>query len=175
MWLHKCVKGLQHGGIFPTGVKCALDGSLPVSAISCKVIMEYGGSWSLENNRFGRVWGFVTQRSECRTHKCFQSISLNCIFLHTRTGRQNIFTLIIPNNSHQCVSGIIEMAGKIAANYFNVHFWLICCCFTPWKRLCLHETLSSDFRASHAGSSSLHFHFRIKLWTCAVQVSVHGF
>lgn len=28
---------------------CVLIFSLPVSAISCKVIMEYGGSWSLKN------------------------------------------------------------------------------------------------------------------------------
>lgn len=28
--------------------KC-LIGSLPVSAISCRVIIEYGGSWSLKN------------------------------------------------------------------------------------------------------------------------------
>lgn len=63
------VKHFQHGGIFTTGAKCVLDASLPVSAISCKVIMEYGGSWSLKNNTFGRAWAILPQRSECRTYE----------------------------------------------------------------------------------------------------------
>lgn len=88
MWLHKHIQRFQHGGIFTTGAKCVLNGSSPVSAISCKVIMEYGGSWSLKHSRVGRVGGFVTQSSECRTDKAVTTLMVS---------RENLFTLIITN------------------------------------------------------------------------------